>query len=228
MKLSAKLESLLFVASRPLSYKKLADLAGASWDDVKAAVEELKQSYNTEDRGIQLAVQGSSIQFVTSPLAAKLVADFLKAERSGELTKPALETLTIIAYRGPIAKSEIDLIRGVNCSLILRNLMIRGLISSHEDKDKMATMYEISFDFLRHLGLRDISELPDYQTLNSDTRLEEYLRPKPAASPEAGSADAPQAADGSENGTELGEAGSADESDAEQKHDHEGEDDDEG
>lgn len=185
MKLPAKIESVLFVASRPLSLKKLAELVDATIDDVKASLDQLKSQYNTEDRGIQLAFQGASVQMVTSPLAAKLVADFLKAERSGELTKPSLETLTIIAYRGPIAKAEIDLIRGVNCALILRNLLIRGLITSSEDRDKMATVYEISFDFLRHLGVRDVAELPDHATLKADTRLEEYLHPPAAPSTES-------------------------------------------
>jgi segregation and condensation protein B len=181
MKLSGKIESLLFVASKPMTLRKIAALVGAEEADVRTAVESLRQHYNTEDRGIQLAQHASSVQFVTSPLGAKVVADFLKDERSGELTRPSLETLTIIAYRGPLPKSEIDLIRGVNCALILRNLMIRGLITAREDRERMATLYELSFDFLRHLGVRQVGELPDYDRLNKDEHLERLLHPSAPA-----------------------------------------------
>lgn len=178
MKPAGKIESLLFVASKPMSTRKIADLLGVDDDVVRTEIESLKQRYNTEDRGIQIAQHGSSVQMVTSPFNAKVVADFLKDERSGELTRPSLETLTIIAYRGPLPKSEIDLIRGVNCSLILRNLLIRGLISSREDKERMVTLYEISFDFLRHLGIRDVHELPNFLELNKDEHLDRLLNPK--------------------------------------------------
>jgi len=178
MKPAGKIESLLFVASKPMSTRKIADLLGVDDEVVRTGIETLKQLYNTEERGIQIAQHGSSVQMVTSPFNAKVVADFLKDERSGELTRPSLEALTIIAYRGPLAKSEIDLIRGVNCSLILRNLLIRGLISSREDKERMVTLYEISFDFLRHLGIRDVHELPNFLELNKDEHLDRLLNPK--------------------------------------------------
>ncbi|MFH0828679.1 MAG: SMC-Scp complex subunit ScpB [Candidatus Kerfeldbacteria bacterium] len=183
MNLAGKIESLLFVASKPMSMRKIADLLGVNYDTVREEIGTLQQLYNTEERGIQIAQHGMSVQMVTSQLNAKIVADFLKDERSGELTRPSLETLTIIAYRGPLPKSEIDMIRGVNCSLILRNLMIRGLIDSCEDKERMTTMYEISFDFLRHLGIRAVTELPNYHALKSDERLEILLHPEKKATP---------------------------------------------
>jgi segregation and condensation protein B len=187
MKPTGKIESLLFVASKPMSIRKIADLLGIDDEIVRTEIEALKQWYNTEDRGIQIAQHGSSVQMVTSPLNAKVVADFLKDERSGELTRPSLETLTIIAYRGPLPKSEIDLIRGVNCSLILRNLLIRGLIASREDKERMTTLYEISFDFLRHLGIRDVHELPNFLDLNRDEHLDRLLHPKKTEAVDEGS-----------------------------------------
>ncbi|MBI4426664.1 MAG: SMC-Scp complex subunit ScpB [Candidatus Kerfeldbacteria bacterium] len=179
MKLPGKIESLLFVASKPLTIRKIAELVGADEADVRQAIESLRQLYNIEDRGIQLAQHANSVQLVTNPLSAKIVADFLKDERSGELTRPSLETLTIIAYRGPLPKSEIDLIRGVNCALILRNLMVRGLITAREDRQRMTTLYELSFDFLRHLGIREVRELPDYGRLTADQNLDRLLHPKP-------------------------------------------------
>jgi segregation and condensation protein B len=178
MKLPGKIESLLFVASKPLTIRKIAELVGADEPDVQEAIEVLRQQYNTADRGIQLAQHASSVQLVTTALNAAVVADFLKDERSGELTRPALEALTIIAYRGPLPKSEIDLIRGVNCALILRNLMVRGLITAREDHQRMTTLYELSFDFLRYLGIRQVRELPDYDRLTADANLDRLLHPK--------------------------------------------------
>jgi segregation and condensation protein B len=86
-----------------------------------------------------------------------------------------LETLTIIAYRGPVSRAEIEQIRGVNCAIILRNLLMRGLVENQEDKKKMQTVYNITFDFLQFLGLKEQSELPDYAKLNSSESLEKIL-----------------------------------------------------
>ncbi len=202
MNLAGKIESVLFIASKPMSVRKLAELTGADEDAVKNEVAALKQLYNTEERGIQIAQHASSVQMVTSPLNAKIVAGFLKDERSGELTRPSLETLTIIAYRGPLPKSDIDLIRGVNCSLILRNLMIRGLVNSFEDKERMSTMYEITFDFLRHLGVRDVSELPNYASLHRDEHLEKLLRSGSGGTQEAAAAGASATPDAEVNAPE--------------------------
>jgi segregation and condensation protein B len=86
-----------------------------------------------------------------------------------------LETLTIIAYRGPVTRAELEQIRGVNCSIILRNLAMRGLITTASDKQTMQVTYSITFDFLKFLGLQQQSELPDYEKLNSSQALEQLL-----------------------------------------------------
>ena len=104
-----------------------------------------------------------------------MVKKFIKSEISDELTKPALETLTIIAYRGPISKAELEIIRGVNCSLILRNLLMRGLIEAGEDRKKMVVLYNITFEFLKYLGLNQLSDLPDFEKLNRNNNLDKLL-----------------------------------------------------
>ena len=96
---------------------------------------------------------------------------YAKEEVSGELTKPSLETLTIVAYRGPVTKAELEQIRGVNCSLILRNLLIRGLIEGSFDKVKATTVYDVTHDFVRFLGLAEVEELPDYAKLHNHETL---------------------------------------------------------
>jgi len=109
------------------------------------------------------------------PAVAHVAKDFIKSEQSGELTKPSLETLTIVAYRGPITKAELEQIRGVNCSLIIRNLLIRGLIVGDEEVGNGQIYYRVTVDFLKYLGLNFAAELPDYARLHSAENLESIL-----------------------------------------------------
>jgi segregation and condensation protein B len=167
---------LLFVSIRPLNIGKIAEMLEADKDEVKAALEELFTIYSDEEKGINIQKQADKYQMVTNAQNAKIIRDFLKDETTGELTPASLETLTVIAYRGPIAKTELELLRGVNCSLILRNLLIRGLIEEKEDKKNMTTTYEISFDFMQHLGIKEAKELPDFDKLNTDENLLKFLQ----------------------------------------------------
>ncbi|MBI5037233.1 MAG: SMC-Scp complex subunit ScpB [Candidatus Kerfeldbacteria bacterium] len=178
MELRYLIESLLFISGKPLSAQKLGEILKEKTEDITVAAEALMAEYNTADRGIHVQKVGQSYQMATSPKYSTVIKEFIKSEQTGELTKPALESLTIIAYRGPITKAELEQIRGVNCSLILRNLMIRGLIEAHDDKEKMATVYTITFDFLQFLGIDRVSQLPDYGKLNSDENLRKLLQEK--------------------------------------------------
>ncbi len=194
--LTAKIESILFVAARPLSLKKLAEVCGASKEEVSAAVQEIIAAYNTEARGVRILHNGDDIQMATAPEASKMVQDFLKDETTGELTKPSLETLTIIAYRGPITKPELEQIRGVNCSLILRNLMMRGLVEAQGEPGKPDTRYRVTMDFLRFLGVSSVEELPDFEKLRTHeniVRVLEMAKKKevPVADGAAGAAPSP-------------------------------------
>jgi segregation and condensation protein B len=175
MSLKSKIESLLFIATRPLSVNKIAELVEGSKDEVKLELDKLFEEYNSADKGVNLQKIGSNYQLVTSANNSKLISEFLKEEITGELTPASLETLTVIAYRGPITRAELELIRGVNCSIILRNLMIRGLIEEIDDKKNMATKYQITFDFMKHLGITEPAQLPDFEKLNSSETLNSLL-----------------------------------------------------
>lgn len=173
--LESKIESLLFIVAKPLSVKKLVEFLDAKSKDVEAALESLARRVNSAESGVRLVRSGNDVQLMTSPDHTKLVRDFVKEEVTGELTKPQLETLTVIAYRQPITKPELEQIRGVNCSLILRNLMIRGLIETEESKEKFGSVYRVTHDFLRFLGLTNVKELPDYEKLHKDEYIETVL-----------------------------------------------------
>ena len=171
----SQLESLLLVAGKPMSFATLMKLLECTKDELRDALKVLEDRYNESGSGIHLMMNDDKVQLTTNPENKKLISEFIKDETTGELTKPSLETLTIIAYRQPISKEELEQIRGVNCSLILRNLMIRGLIEAHEGRGGLATMYAVSMDFLRYLGINKVEELPDFEKLHSHESIQQLL-----------------------------------------------------
>ncbi len=173
MSIKNKIESLLFISAKPITIKQLADLIKVKEEEIRQAGEELSADYKQEHRGVQIIKNGSKFQMVSSPDYAGLVQEFIKEETAGELSRPSLEALTIIAYRGPITKADLDRIRGVNCALILRNLLIRGLIEAKTNKSE--TYYNVTFDFIRFLGVNDINELPDYERLHHNEIIDKIL-----------------------------------------------------
>lgn len=175
--MKSKIESLLFVAGKPLNIKKIIEFVGGNKEEAEKCLNELAEEYKSRGGGILLLKIGNDYQFATTPANSEVVGQYLKEETEGELTRPQLETLSVIAYRGPITKPELEQIRGVNCSLILRNLMIRGLID--EDKSASEPKYQISFEFLRHLGVLKVEELPDYKKLSGNEIIQSILQNKP-------------------------------------------------
>ncbi len=180
MNLPSQLESLLFVAGKSLTTKKLAELTSASTEEVKSALRELQKTYRERTGGIRLLETASGWQMATAPEATAIVETLTKEELSGELTKPQLETLTIIGYRGPIAKGELEEIRGVNCAMILRNLLIRGLIEEDIDPTTKSARYGVTHEFLRFLGIGSTTELPEYENLKDHDALRSLLQKSPA------------------------------------------------
>src|SRR5436189_143431 len=106
MNLKAALESLLFVAAKPLRVKDLAALCQSTPERVMETLDQLAEELKKDQRGIALVKQGQTFQMVTAPDQAGLIKEFVKDETMGELTRPSLEALTIIAYRGPITKID--------------------------------------------------------------------------------------------------------------------------
>lgn len=173
--LQGKIESVLFVATKPMALRQLARLLGVAETETRQAVQALADERNASASGIHVLRHEDTVQLVTNPAYAELVQSFTEQELDPELTRPSLETLTIVAYRGPVTKPEIEAIRGVNCSLILRNLLLRGLITEKDDAIKMQPVYSLSADALRYFGIHRIEELPDYQELHTNARIEQLL-----------------------------------------------------
>lgn len=173
--MKSQIESLLFVSAKPVSVKQLSELLGKPAKDIERGADELMEEYKNSGKGIQIIKNEKKYQLVSSSENADLVKEFVKDETTGELSRPSIETLTIIAYRGPISKIDLDRIRGINCSLIIRNLLLRGLIEAKTDKEKNETYYTVTLDFIRFLGINDVGELPDYEKLHKDDTIDRVL-----------------------------------------------------
>lgn len=167
-KILGAIEALLFVNGDPLEVKRMAKIIGVSEDEIKAAIKSLEVDYSRAEKGLKLIINGDRIQLVTKPEFANLLEGFIKEEFDENLTPAALETLSLIAFLGPISRPKIDYFRGVNSSYTVRNLLMRGLVERFQDsKNQHIILYRTSFDLLKHLGISKIEELPDYQKYQS-------------------------------------------------------------
>ncbi|MCC7522928.1 SMC-Scp complex subunit ScpB [Candidatus Uhrbacteria bacterium] len=186
MNLSSRLEAILFAAAQPLSKKRLMDVTGADAKELESAFKELAERHGKES-GIVLVVHGNEYELVTNPDAAEEVRAVLKAEQQGELSRPSLEALAILAYRGPMTRPELEQIRGVQSSMILRNLMLRGLVEMREEQKLGQPVYEVTAEFYKHIGYTSPSELPDYEALRGHSAVVQALQElEPAENPAEG------------------------------------------
>lgn len=173
--LSGKIEAILFMTTRPVSFHKLAKMLEVKEAEIKSAVEFLLEQRNTDYSGIHAVVAEGAVELASNPAFAEIISSMSREESEGELTRPQLETLTIIAYRGPITKPEIEYIRGVNCSIILRNLLMRGLVVEKEDSTRLQNVYTVSTEMLRHLGVSKVEDLPDFKDLHVNAKISKML-----------------------------------------------------
>jgi len=163
MNLESQIEAILFFLGEPVEIRKLALFTGAKEEDVKVAIDQL--SKNLINRGISVVKDNNSAMLGTSKEVSALIEKITKDELTKELGKAGLETLSIILYRSPVTKREIDDIRGVNSAFIIRNLMIRGLVSREETKGKRGFAYAPTLDVLSFLGVGSVNELPEYESI---------------------------------------------------------------
>lgn len=175
-------EALLFSAQKPLSIHELAAaVKGAGAEDelspnefrrateaeIAAAIEQLKIEYIQEHRAFQIIEKAEGWQLATDPAFAPWVRQLFPAPKPARLTAPALETLSIIAYRQPITRADVEAVRGVNIDGVLQTLMERGLvkIAGRAEIPGRPLLYETTQFFLDHFGLRTLDELPNAEEL---------------------------------------------------------------
>jgi segregation and condensation protein B len=161
--LQSALEAIVYVADEPATLEQLATALGAEKPEVRAALEALMEHYRAEGRGIELRKVAGGYKFYTKAQHHEAVKKFIKGLRPPvRLTMPALETLSVIAYKQPATLPEIQEIRGVNCSGVIKTLLEKRLVTTAGRKPVIGRpiLYRTSKEFLMRFGLSDLEELP--------------------------------------------------------------------
>lgn len=161
--LKGMLEALFFVCHEPLSLERLVSVLGdISKTELRQALQDLTEDYDREGRGLQVVERAGGFQIVTRPDYAPWIKRLDKAKAVPKLSRSALETLAIVAYRQPLVRAEIEEIRRVETAGVLRTLLERKLIRivGRKDVPGRPILYGTTKDFLKQFGLRDLSELP--------------------------------------------------------------------
>ena len=161
MNLEALIEAVLFYKAEPMKKVALAELFDVTPDAMVVALDAL--SVALAGRGIHLVMTDETVQLATAPGASELIERVRKDDLSADIGKAGAETLAIILYRGPLTRAEIDSIRGVNSTFILRNLLIRGLIDRKvHPEDARSYVYAATPSLMNHLGIERREILPEF------------------------------------------------------------------
>ncbi|MFH2050901.1 MAG: SMC-Scp complex subunit ScpB [bacterium] len=174
-----ELEALLFAADGPLTVARLKKLLpGSEAGDIRTAVKDLEAEYEAAGNAFTVVEFGGGWQIATRPEYAPIVENMLKARRFTRLSKAGLEVLAIIAYRQPITRLEIDEIRGVNSSGAISTLTERNLITVVGRSQTVGNplLYGTTREFLNHLGLKGIGQLPDLPDIEDFVHDRDQLR----------------------------------------------------
>ena len=167
MELYAQIEALLFWKGEPMTLAELCRVFKLPSADIKNALKILQGKL--EGNGIALIQTGEDIALSTASGAHELIERARKEELSGELSKAALETLSIILYKGPLNRREIEYIRGINSTAILRNLLIRGLVEREQSEiDERQFLYRASVELCALLGIPKLEDLPEFAAVRKE------------------------------------------------------------
>ncbi len=166
--LAALCEALLFIAAAPLTVAELAKAADVTTEEIAAALDELTRGLQAGERGLRLQSHDGRYALTSAPPAARAVARLLGLSRTERLSAAALETLAIVAYRGPVTRGEIEAIRGVDSSGVAQTLVARELIEAVGRRKGVGQPieYAVTVGFLRHFGLASLNELPPLGEVN--------------------------------------------------------------
>ncbi|OZC44383.1 SMC-Scp complex subunit ScpB [Rhodococcus sp. WWJCD1] len=164
--LASALEAVLLIVDTPASDEQLASAVGASVARVRASLNEMAGALTERSSGIDLRYAGDGWRFYTRTAYAPYVERLLLDGARSKLTRAALETLAVIAYRQPLTRARVSAVRGVNVDGVMRTLLARGLISeAGTDPETNGTMYCTTELFLERLGLASLGDLPELAPL---------------------------------------------------------------
>ncbi|MBF0594449.1 MAG: SMC-Scp complex subunit ScpB [Candidatus Omnitrophica bacterium] len=166
--LKGAVEALLFVSEKPVSIDQFKDaIPGSVPADLKEAVKALEADYTAAGKGIVIAEIAHGYQMLSNQLYAGYIREFYKTRHKEKLSRPALESLAIIAYKQPVSRTDVELIRGINSDGVVMHLLNKGLIkiAGRKEVPGRPYVYGTTTQFLEYFGLRSLEDLP---------RLEEF------------------------------------------------------
>ncbi len=176
--MKAVIEGLLFVSGdEGLTIEEICNVLDSNIDDIKASIKELYNDYQSKDRGISIEFLGNHYKLTTKPEHKNYYQKLVQDEQNKNLSDSALEVLSIIAYNEPLSRANVDEIRGVNSSYVIRKLLLNGLI---EDKGRSEApgrpiLYGVTPKFLDYFGLGSTSDLPPLEVHETTSNNDENL-----------------------------------------------------
>lgn len=184
MSLESTLEGVLFYRAEPIALAELSRISSATEEEVRHALTALASQLS--DRGLRLVENDGMFELMTASELSGTIETMRKEELRRDIGKAGAETLSIILYNGSATRAEIDFVRGVNSTFILRNLLIRGLVERVPNpSDQRSFVYKPTLELFAHLGIARKEDLPNYGEITS--AIEQY-RTDQAASTEASAA----------------------------------------
>ena len=161
-KLKAAIEAILFVSGEPMKIDTLAHALDLTVPELSPVLDALRDEYDREERGLRLNRFGESVQLATRPDYAPFIERVLQPVQKQSLSQVAMETLSVVAYRQPVTKGEIEAIRGVKCDYSIQSLLNKGLIEEAGRREGLGrpVLYRTTEKFLAHFGIGDLSQLP--------------------------------------------------------------------
>ncbi|OQB25231.1 MAG: Segregation and condensation protein B [Firmicutes bacterium ADurb.Bin182] len=164
------IESILFVSGDPVPIIQLQDILGFTEIEIMALLQDMEAEYKGENRGIRLYVTDLAAQITSKPEYSQYVEKALVPSQTKTFSQAMLETLSIIAYKQPVTRSDIEAIRGVRCDYTVSQLQKIGLIQELGRKDCVGRpmLFGTTDAFLRQFGFRSISDLPNYEQIIKD------------------------------------------------------------
>lgn len=176
--LSLHIEALIFSAQKAIQFKEIQACLKKLWEgeliekkDISASLEEIQRKYSSNDFAYELVEVSGGYQFLTKSYYHKTISIFLQQKSRKRLSRAAMETLSIIAYKQPITKVEVEQVRGVNCDYSIQKLLEKELIAiqGRSNAPGRPLIYKTSDNFMDYFGLKSVEDLPQLKDMESET-----------------------------------------------------------
>lgn len=180
--LKQAVEALLFASEKPLTIEEIKQAFedGVRAPQLQTAVDALKEEYESQQRGFRLIEIAGGYQLMTDPRFSDVLKRFYQAREKKKLSQASLETLSVIAYRQPVTRADIEFIRGVNVDGALKTLLEKGLVkmAGRKEVPGRPMLYATTKEFLEHFGLKAVSDLPPLKEFTEKDIAEHLLPPE--------------------------------------------------